>query len=147
MPPAHSWPTKAMAPDSGKVAPILMVVSLNPWPFDATGALIGDDPPAAGTGGLYPPPAPPGLAGADEPPEPEPEPPAAVPPAAALAVAADGPDVAVFFCVGDAGPPEPPAEAEVWFTASPTVVGVPSGVVTGSSGGAGWAEASTGAAA
>ena len=49
MPPAHSWPTKPIAPDSGNVAPILMVVSVKPCPFDTTGALIGDDPPAAGT--------------------------------------------------------------------------------------------------
>ena len=35
MAPAPCWPTKAIAPDSGNVLPILMVVSVKPWPFDA----------------------------------------------------------------------------------------------------------------
>src|SRR5207244_2986653 len=68
------------------------------------------------------------------------------PAGALLAAAAAGPDDAVVFWPG-AVPVAPPAAADVWFTASPTVVGVPSADVTGRSSGAGWAAAPGAAAA
>src|SRR5688500_3792041 len=137
-----------MAPDNGKVAPILIVVSENPCPLDTTGALMGDDPPAAGTGGLNPSPPPPvdPAAGAVDPPAPPParEPPAAAVPPPDCAPPA-GPDDAAFFCAGEPG--VVPAAAAAEFTASATVVGVPSGDRTCRSSGAGWPPASAGAAA
>src|SRR5689334_4118603 len=91
MPPAHSWPTKPMAPDSGKVAPILIVVSLKPCPLERTGPLVAAGPPAPGT--AAPDPAPPEGA------------PPAVPPDDAAGAAAD-PDPP-----GAAADPDPPPEA------------------------------------
>src|SRR5213593_1441859 len=54
MAPAPCWPTKAIAPDSGNVLPILMVVSVKPWPFDVV--FFGNTAPGSPGVGAGPPP-------------------------------------------------------------------------------------------
>src|SRR5687767_13480017 len=132
MAPAPCWPTKAIAPDSGNVLPILIVVSVKPWPFDATFlGMTGAGSPGAGAG-------PPLDAPASGPcPAAEDGPGALstffVPAGADDGLAADAPDFAAG--AADAAP----------FTASSSVVALPSGVVTGCAPGSAGAAVCSGA--
>src|SRR5688572_18159097 len=128
MAPAPCWPTKATAPDSGNVLPILMVVSLKPCPFavtflGTTGAGAG----APGWPGAGAVPAADAAAGV----------PGSLPPfVPAGAAGAPGADPAFWADAADATP----------LTASSTVAAAPSGVVTGAVPGSAGAAAWSGAA-
>src|SRR5688500_6061888 len=119
MAPAPCWPTKASGPDSGKVLPILIVVSVKPWPFAVT-AFFGIAAPGSPGVGTAPPLGAPG-AGAG----------AADDCAGALSFLAFGPAAADDGLAADSPAFGAGAAAAAPFTASSIVVALPSGVATG----------------